>query len=161
MNIPAITINVERSVRILGRLLVVALVLLLAWRGAGWAWYFAAPAAHPLIPDLRGGVSLANATRFPWFGTLAQAPVAAPVSDIKVIGLFAGGKRPMALLSIGSQNPVAAVVGESPVPGLQLVEVAGDYAVIARNGINEKVMLTGSGAATQAKKSKKKEGQSE
>ena len=161
INMPAITINMDRAVRGLGHLLVLALVLVLAWRAAGWAWYFAAPAPNPAVPDLRGIVSLANATRYPWFGVLATAQTAAPVSDIKVIGLFAGGKRPMALLSIGSQNPVAAVVGESPLPGLQLVEVAGDHAIIARNGIKEKVMLTGSGAAIQPKKSKRKEGQSE
>lgn len=150
-------INMDRTVRGIGGLLVVALVLALAWRVAGWAWYFAAPSPNPLVPDLRGVVSVANVARVPWFGVLTQTPAAAPVSDIRVIGIFAGGKRPAALLVIGSQNPIAAIAGESPAPGLQLVNVAEDHVVIQRNGSNEKIMLTGSAAAVQRKNQRKEE----
>lgn len=153
-------INMDRTVRGLGGLIVVALVLASAWRVAGWAWYFAAPSPTPQVPDLRALVSVAGVARFPWFGALAPTPVAAPVSDIRVIGLFAGGSRPAALLVIGSQNPVAAVAGESPAPGLQIVSIADDHVVIQRNGIDEKIMLTGSTAAVQQKK-QRKERQSE
>ncbi len=154
-NLPAI--NMDRTVRSLGWLTVVALVLALAWRVAGWTWYFAAPSPNPVVPDLRGLVSVANVGRFPWFGVLTPSPTAAPVSDVRVIGLFAGGKRPTALLAIGSQNPIAAVAGESPVPGLLLVSVADDRVVIQRNGISETIMLKGSTAAVQRKNQKKEE----
>lgn len=157
-NFPAI--NMDRAVRSLGGLIVVALVLALAWRVAGWAWYFAAPSPNPLVPDLRAVVSVANVVRFPWFGVLTQTPAAAPVSDIRVIGLFAGGKRPAALLSIGNQNPIAVVVGESPAPGIKLVEVADGHVVIQRNGMNEKIVLKGSTAAVP-QKNQRKEGKSE
>ncbi|MCK9387731.1 MAG: hypothetical protein M0Q22_04975 [Sulfuritalea sp.] len=146
----------NRTVRGLGGLIVIALVLALAWRAAGWAWYFAAPSPNPLVPDLRGVVSVANVARFPWFGVLTQSPAVAPVSDIRVIGLFAGGKRPAALLVIGSQNPIAAVAGESPAPGLQLISVDDDHVVIQRNGISEKISLQGPNAAVQRKGEGKK-----
>ena len=152
-NLPAI--NMDRTVRSLGGLIVVVLVLALAWRAAGWAWYFAAPGPNPQVPDLRGLVSVANVARFPWFGAQTQSPAAAPVSDIRVVGLFAGGKRPTALLVIGTQNPIAAVAGESPAPGLQLVSVGDDHVVIQRNGVSEKIMLTGSTAAVQPRNQRK------
>lgn len=153
-NFPAI--NMDRIVRGLGGLVVLALVLVSAWRVAGWAWYFAAPSPNPLVPDLRALVSAANVARFPWFGAPApSAAAAAPVSDIRVIGLFAGGHRPAALLVIGSQNPVAAIAGETIAPGLKLVSVADDHIVIQRNGMDEKIMLTGSTAAVQQKNQRK------
>jgi hypothetical protein len=149
-------INMDRTVRGLSGLIVVALVLALAWRAAGWAWYFAAPTANPQIPDLRSLVSVPNVARFPWFGALAPSPGAvAPVSDIRVIGLFAGGNRPAALLVIGTQNPIAAVAGESPAPGMKLISVADDHIIVQRNGIDEKIMLTGSTAAIQSKNQRK------
>jgi hypothetical protein len=153
-------IGLDRTVRSVGWLLVFALVLALAWRVAGWAWYFAAPAANPLIPDLRSLVSTANVARFPWFGVVTPNAVAAPVSDVRIIGLFAGGKRPTALLVIGSQNPIAAIAGETPVPGLKLVSVGDDRVVILRNGVSETIMLKGSTAAVP-QKNRRKEGQSE
>ena len=156
-SIPAIAINMDRTVRGLGRLLLVLLVLAFAWRGAGWLWYFAAPGPNPRVPDLRALVSVANVARFPWFGAVTRSAVAAPVADIRVIGLFAGGKRPAALLAIGSQNPVAVVVGESPAAGVQLVSVADDHIVVLRNGINEKIMLTGSTSALQRNTKGKKD----
>lgn len=152
--VPAI--NMDRTVRGLGGLLVLALVLGLAWRIAGWAWYFAAPSPNPLVPDLRGLVSVTNVARFPWFGALTPAPAAAaPVSDIRILGLFAGGKRPTALLVIGGQNAVAVTVGESPAPGLKLLSVGDDHVVVERNGINEKILLTGSTTALQPKNHRK------
>ena len=137
------------TVRNLGRLVVLAMLVALAWRGAGWAWYFAAPSPNPRVPDLRGAVSVENVARFPWFGAAPPSTVAAPISNIRLIGLFAGGKRPTALLVIGNQNPIAATIGESPAPGLQLVTVARDHVVIQRNGMKETILLAGSTAPTK------------
>lgn len=150
------TINIERLVRNLGRGLVLALVLLLAWRIAGWVWYFAAPAPNPSAPDLRSVINVANVARFPWFGVLTPIPVEAPASDIRLIGLFAGGSRPTALLAIGNQNSLAAVLGESFAPGMKLISVAGDHVVVQRNGRNEKIVLAGAGAAVDRTISEKR-----
>jgi type II secretory pathway component PulC len=131
----------ESAVRAFGRLLVVTLTIALAWRAGGWAWYFGAPRPNPVIPDLRGLVSIANVERFPWFGAVAPTAVTAPTSNIRLIGLFAGGKRPMALLVIGTQNPIAATAGETISPGLQLMTVAEDHVMLQRNGVSEKILL--------------------
>lgn len=138
------TINMDWTVRNFGQLIVLVMLIALAWRGAGWAWYFAAPSPTPGVPDLRGAVSVANVVRFPWFGAAPPSAVAAPISNIRLIGLFAGGKRPTALLVVGNQNPIAASAGESPAPGLQLVSIAQDHVIIQRNGISEKILLAGS-----------------
>lgn len=146
--LPSIGLDAERTVRGLGRLLVLALALVLAWRGATWIWYFAAPAPAAAAPDLRGAVSVANVAQLPWFGAAApRAAAAEAVGDIRIIGLFAGGKRPMALLAVGNQNPTAAAVGETLAPGVQLLSIADDHVVVQRNGTREQIMLTGSTAA--------------
>lgn len=142
-------INMETTIRSLSRILVVVLLLTLAWRGAGWLWYISAPAPSPRIPDLRGLVGVAHVARFPWFGTPKPSFAATPVSDIRVIGIFAGGKRPTALLVIGTQNPIAAAIGETLAPELKLISVANDHVVVLRNGASEKIMLTRSVVTAQ------------
>lgn len=143
------SVNLDRAVRNLGRVLVLVLLLVLAWRAAGWIWHFAAPRPQPSVPDLRSVVNVANVARFPWFGAMAPSLVEAPVSDIRLIGLFAGGSRPAALLAISGQNAVAVAAGESPAPGLKLLTVADDHVIVQRNGASEKILLTGTTAAAQ------------
>jgi len=142
------SINLESLLRFLGICLAVAMVAILAWRMAGWAWYFLAPRTQTTVPDLRGTTSIPKISLYPWFGTVTR-PSTQVSSNIRLIGLFAGGRRPAAIVAIDNQNPIAVVTGETPSPGLKLTRIADDHIVVERNGTSERINLSGVTALIQ------------
>jgi len=80
------------------------------------------------VPDLAAAQSL--------FGSSASAPVTAGAisSEIRVLGVAASAMRGSAVLVVDAGAPGAFLVGDEVGPGLRLVEVRSDAAVLERNG---------------------------
>lgn len=125
------------------RLLALTLAALLCWRMAGWTWYFFAPPARPVAPELRGEVNLGTVSRLPWFGVEPVIPKSGPAvaTDLKIVGLYAGGNRPAALIAVSGQNAAAFGVGDGIVSGIRLTHVETDHVLIERNGVEERINL--------------------
>ncbi|HLA33391.1 MAG TPA: type II secretion system protein N [Rhodocyclaceae bacterium] len=138
--------NPSELLELFGRLATLLLVLTLAWRAAYWVAQFAAPAPQASAPNLRGEINLASVNRFAWLGEEATKSVAAAAANsaaigIRLIGVYAGGPRPVAIVALGAQNPIAVAVGEELAPGVKLTAVAADHIKIDRNGAVEQVAL--------------------
>lgn len=141
----------QKAINLLAMLLALAVAIGFAWRLAGWTWLVAAPAAPVVAPDLRGDINLALIASRPWFGTrtapaaadTAAAPAASQSSGvvIRLIGVFAGGKRPVALIGAGGKAPAPFAEGETIAPGITLKSVAKDHVVVTHDGLQERVDL--------------------
>lgn len=132
-----------RLVGALPWLLVLAVAAGGGWRAAGWAWR--------LIPDPTAAEARAaaadgqvqGAVARHWFGEAAlpaaggeAAPVAAkapPPADVLLLGVIAGGRRPLAMLQVGKDRH-EVVAGESFADGLVLREVGAEHAIVERQG---------------------------
>lgn len=129
----------------LATLLVAALVLALAWQLAYWTWVFLAPRAEPAAAaPAEGGVDLAVAARL--FGGTAGAPAAAPgasASGLRLKGVVAPspGRTASAVFSTGAGRDRAVLLDAEVQPGVKLVEVHPDHAVVSRGGVRERIDL--------------------
>ena len=138
------TVNPASNERNLpGTLVVAALVLVLAYQLAHWTWILATPA--PAASAAGGGdtaVDLALAARI-FGGTATQPAVGASVSSLKLKGVVAPtpGVAASAIFSTGAGRDLAIFVGSEVQPGVKLVEVHPDHAIIARAGVNERIDL--------------------
>lgn len=125
-----------------GSLVTVALVLAIAWLLAKWTWVFLAPApvAAPAVAE--GGLDLAAAARL--FGA-EPPPGAAGVASgqgIRLKGVVAPSPADTgaAVFNLGGKD-VAVRLGADLQPGVKLVAVERDHAVIARAGVRERIDL--------------------
>ena len=139
--------NPSELLELFGRLATLLLVLTLAWRAAYWVDQFAAPTPLAPTPNLRGEINLASINRIAWLGAGEETAksVAAATNNaaigIRLIGVYAGGPRPVALVALGAQNPIAVAIGEELAPGVKLTAVAADHIRVDRNGVAEQVAL--------------------
>src|SRR6187455_1351904 len=104
-----------------GKLLVVALVLVLAYQLAHWTWVFVAPARVAAAASAEPAVDLAAVARL--FG--ADAPASAGASTgLKLKGVIAPtpGTEASAIFSKGSGRDIAIYIDGDIEPGLKLVE---------------------------------------
>jgi general secretion pathway protein C len=123
-----------------GKLLVVALVLVLAYQLAHWTWVFVAPMRVAAPESAAPAVDLAAVARL--FG--AEAPAAAGASTgLKLKGVIAPtpGTAASAIFSRGSGRDVAIYIDGEIEPGLKLVEVHPDHVVLGRAGARSRVDL--------------------
>jgi general secretion pathway protein C len=127
----------------LGALLTAALVLVLAWVLAKWTWVFVAPPAVVAAAPAASGVDLAAVMRL--FGGAAPAgPVAATgtASGFRLKGVIAPTPADIgsAIFNVGGKD-IAVPLGGEVQPGVTLVSVEPDHAVISRAGVRERVDL--------------------
>jgi general secretion pathway protein C len=122
-----------------GRLLVVALVLVLAYQLAYWTWVFVAPPRASAPPQRESSVDLAAVARL--FG--ADAPHASAASSLKLKGVIAPtpGTEASAIFSKGSGRDIAVYIDSEVEPGLKLAEVHPDHVIVSRGGAPSRIDL--------------------
>jgi len=137
----AITPPPEPRAGALGTIVVVALVLVLAYQLAYWTWVFVAPAQRPAVPETRGDVDFDAIARI--FGASAPGPAAASSSGLRLKGVIAPtpGVEASAIFSTGAGKDVAVYLDGEVQPGVKLVEVHPEYAVVSRAGVRERIDL--------------------
>ncbi len=130
-----------KAATLFGTLVTAALVLVLAWLLAQWTWRFLAPARVAQAAVASGGTDLAAVARL--FGGAAPAGAAArPASGIRLKGVVAPSPADIgsAVFNLGGKD-VAVNLGGELQPGVSLVAVERDHAVIARAGVRERIDL--------------------
>lgn len=132
-----------RSASLFGTLVTAALVLVLAWLLAQWTWTFLAPARVAETPAASGGTDLAAVARL--FGGAAPTgagAAAGPSSGIRLKGVVAPSpaETGSAVFNLGGKD-VAVNLGGELQPGVTLVAVERDHAVISRSGVRERIDL--------------------
>ena len=126
----------------LGTIVVVALVLVLAYQLAHWTWVFVAPAPRAAVPEPRGDVDFDAIARL--FGASAPSPGATvSTSGLRLKGVIAPtpGVEASAIFSTGAGRDVAVYLDGEVEPGVKLVEVHPEYAVVSRAGVRERIDL--------------------
>ena len=126
---------------LLGKAIVVALVLAIAWQLAYWTWVFVAPAPRAAAPATsRGDVDYDAIARI--FGAAPPGAVAS-TSDLRLKGVIAPtpGVEASAIFAGSAGKDVAVYLDGEVRPGVKLVEVHPDHAVVSRGGVRERVEL--------------------
>ena len=137
----AITPPPERT-GALGTIVVVALVLVLAYQLAYWTWVFVAPQPRAAVPESRGDVDFDAIARL--FGASPPGSGAvASTSGLRLKGVIAPtpGVEASAIFSTGTGKDVAVYIDNEVLPGVKLVEVHPDFAVVTRAGVRERIDL--------------------
>ena len=132
-----------RPASVFGTLVTAALVLALAWVLARWTWVFVAPPSVATAAPAAAAVDLAAVARL--FGGAAPAGPSAPAgssSGLRLKGVIApspanGGS---AVFNAGGKD-VAVILGGEVQPGVKLVAVEPDHAVVSRGGVRERIDL--------------------
>ncbi len=124
-----------------GMLVTVALVLALAWVLAKWTWVFVAPPAAAPAAAAGSAVDLAAVARI--FGGAAPSGPAAPAassSGLRLKGVVAPSPAHIgsAVFNAGGRDMAVPLGGEVQ-PGVKLVEVEPDHAVVSRAGVRERI----------------------
>ena len=125
---------------LLGKGVVVALVLVLAYQLAHWTWVFLAPPRVAASAPVQPAVDLAAIARL--FG--AEAPSSAGASaGLKLKGVIAPtpGVEASAIFSKGTGRDLAVYIDAEVEPGLKLVEVHPDHVIVARAGARSRIDL--------------------
>lgn len=124
-----------------GTLVMVALVVVLAWQLAYWTWNFLAPPSGSApSPGRSDPVDLAVAARL--FGGTAASPSGSS-SGLRLKGVVAPtpGVAASAIFSTGAARDISVFLGAEVRPGVTLVEVHPEYAVVSRAGVHERIDL--------------------
>jgi type II secretory pathway component PulC len=126
-----------------GTLVIAALVVVLGAQLAHWTWVFFAPAPVASGASSEGGADLAVAARL--FGGSSSAPqgTAAAASSLRLKGVVAPtpGTAASAIFNTGSGRDVSIYIEGEVQPGVKLVEVLPDAAVVSRAGVRERIEL--------------------
>ena len=124
-----------------GKLLVVALVLVLAYQLAYWTWVFVAPPRVAAAAPAQAAVDLAAVARL--FGADAPADAGGTSASLKLKGVIAPtpGVEASAIFSKGAGRDIAVYIDGEVEPGLKLVEVHPDHVIVARAGARSRIDL--------------------
>lgn len=127
---------------LLGDLVMVVLVLVLAWQLAHWTWIFAtpAPAPAPATSPTDNLVDLGVAARL-FGGSAATTTTSVPGLKLKGVVAPTPGTAASAIFSTGTGRDLSIFVGNDVQPGVKLVEVHPDHAIVARAGVEERIEL--------------------
>ncbi|HUL94916.1 MAG TPA: type II secretion system protein N [Usitatibacter sp.] len=124
-------------------LVTLALVMGLAWQLAHWTWVFVAPAPGATAPPASPALNLPAIARL--FGAAPPAGNPALVSSgtLRLKGVIApdAGPAASAIFSTGGGKDIAVFVDRDVQPGVKLVEVKPEYAVVSRGGVRERIEL--------------------
>src|SRR5688572_18106138 len=134
--------DVPRSA--LGTVVLAALLVLSAWQLAYWFWRFAAPPPRPAPAQEAARVDLAAIARL--FGAAPPAGstgTATASSGLRLKGVVAPtpGTAASAIFSTGSGRDLSVYIDTEVQPGVRLVEVHPDHAVVSRAGARERIDL--------------------
>lgn len=125
----------------LGALVTAGLAVALAALLAHWTWVFVTPAGTAAVaPSGAGGTDPAAAGRL--FGGSDTAAMPAAQGGLRLKGVIAPspGDTASAVFSVGGKDrPV--LLGAEVEPGVKLVEVAPDHAIVSRGGARERIDL--------------------
>ncbi len=125
-----------------GTLVTAALVLVLAWIAARGTWVFLAPPAVAPATRAEGAVDLAAVARL--FGGSAPSGAAAtgagPGLRLKGVVAPSPASSGAAVFNAGGKD-VAVMLGGEVQPGVKLVAVEGDHAVVSRAGVRSRIDL--------------------
>lgn len=110
---------------------------------AKWTWALLAPAS-PAMPPAAWEAS-DDAARL--FGTarIADAQPAAPISNVKLVGVFAHRTKGFAVMQVDDKQ-IGVAQGEEVKPGLKLVETHADHVILEQGGVRQRVDMTGASA---------------
>lgn len=110
---------------------------------AKWAWVLLAPAS-PAMPAAAWEAS-GDAGRL--FGTarVVEAPIAAPMGNIKLIGVFAHRTQGFAVMQVDDKQ-IGVAQGEEVKPGIKLAETHADYVMLEQAGVRQRVDISGASA---------------
>jgi len=136
----AITPPPERA-GVLGTLVLVALVLVLAYQLAYWTWVFVAPQPRASAAEARGDVDYDAIARM--FGASAPGTTVAGNASLRLKGVIAPtpGVAASAIFSTGAGKDLAVYIDGEVQPGVKLVEVHPEYAMLSRGGVRERIDL--------------------
>jgi len=136
----AITPPPERT-GALGTLVLVALVLVLAYQLAYWTWVFVAPQPRAVVAEARGDVDYDAIARM--FGASAPGTTVAGNASLRLKGVIAPtpGVAASAIFSTGAGKDLAVYIDGEVQPGVKLVEVHPEYAMLSRGGVRERIDL--------------------
>ena len=126
-----------------GTLVTVALVLVLAWLLARWTWVFLAPGESARVSSAAPAVDLSAVARL--FGGSAPATSSSPTGGspgLRLKGVVAPSPASIgsAIFNTGGKD-IAVNLGAQLQPGVKLVAVERDHAVILRDGARERIDL--------------------
>lgn len=126
----------------LGKLLLPALVLVLAFQLAYWTWVFVAPPKSAVKVTGQADVDLAAIARMFGAAPPAGAGVASS-SGLRLKGVVAPtpGVAASAIFSTGTGKDIAVYLEREVQPGVKLVEVHPDHVIVARAGVQERIDL--------------------
>lgn len=138
--------SMPRFWRALGALVLGALL-------AKWCWVLFAPHSEAVFVAPPQEAST-EAERL--FGVATVPAVAATVAvampNARLLGVFSGSPG-FAVLEMDGKRQEAVALGNDAAPGVRLVEVAADYVVLERAGVQQRVNLEGQAAALASAKS--------
>lgn len=125
-----------------GTLVTAALVLVLAWQLAKWTWVFLTPAAVAIVSPAGPGVDLAVVARL--FGGAAPATSGrgSSASGLRLKGVVAPSPANIgsAVFNAGGKD-IAVNLGAEISPGVKLLAVEPDHAMVLRAGVPERIDL--------------------
>lgn len=150
--VTALLAGTSRLVRALPGLLALVLLLVLCWRAAFWTWQLL-PLAPPSVPLATLQATLAAALSRQWFGVSAvpsavaagEVAVAASsggeaLGNLRLLGIIAGGKLPLALLQHDAKT-IELRAGEEFGGRYTLREIARDHVVVDVGGRSQVLSL--------------------
>lgn len=136
--------SAPRSTSLFGTLVTAALVIAIAWVLARATWTFLAPAtvASPAAPA--AGVDMAAVARLFGGAAPAGAPseTASTLPGLRLKGVIAPSPAHIgsAVFNAGGKD-IAVNLGGEVQPGVKLVEVGPDHAIVSRGGVRTRVDL--------------------
>ena len=136
------------------RLVHVILIALIAWFGAGLVWLILAPrATPPVAAPARVKTSAAVLDMTPlvtlFGGRQAEGEASASSLSVKLRGVIAArdDQPAVAIFERNGAPALALRTGEELEPGVRLIEVAADHAVVDNHGRHERIELDATAAA--------------
>ncbi|PHV10169.1 type II secretion system protein N [Chitinimonas sp. BJB300] len=127
------------------------LVLLTAWLAAGLLWQLFAPksplpvAAPNAMPVVQASTDMSALNAL--FGEQAAAEVSLSSLGLKLRGVIATASPAAAIFDRSGASALAVKTGEEVEPGVRLVEVAADHALLDNRGRRERIDLDAKPAA--------------
>lgn len=124
-------------------------VLVLAAMLAHWIWLLFTPGSASILPTMQAPGEF-QAERL--FGVASVSAVGSALSNVRLLGVFAGNPG-FAVLELDGKRQRGLATGKEVIAGSKLVEVATDHVVIESGGVRQQLLLEGRSSAINSAKS--------